>query len=277
LLRSRDRRLERLDERPFYDAVEQVAQASGYASRGPRSRLVALYRTLLSPQIASRQAGKEAAETAYTADKDPRLIEFLPAVRSVFLRSHVVHIVRDPRDVLLSKSRAEWSRHRNWRLNMAAGRFQLDLADRAARELYGWRYHVVRYEDLISEPERTLRRLTHSLDLDYDESMLSYSEAAARLTDESDAAWKGETRGPLLAANSGKWRSALTRRQAAVTESVYARWFRRYGYACSRRHGLPGRARRFLYGVLSALYGALRRRGLGRVFREIGREARQHG
>ena len=42
----------------------------------------------------------------WVGDKDPRLTEFLPIVKSLYSMAIVVNIIRDPRDVLVSKKQA---------------------------------------------------------------------------------------------------------------------------------------------------------------------------
>lgn len=276
-LRARDERLQRIAEGCWLEAVERLRSAEAVEADNPgtgaidQALLVELYRALLSREVAAQQAGRAAAEIRFTADKDPRLVEYLPLLKRAFPESHIVHIVRDPRDVLLSKSTAEWSRHRSWPANLAAGRFQLDLADTFAGVTYGWRYHLIRYEDLIAYPERTLRRLVNSLDLDYREEMLAFSDAAARLTSESDTAWKRETAGPLLSGNSGKWQAGLSGTQVRATEAVLKRWFQRYGYERSARYGIPGAIYRVVYGAASRIYRSIRLRALKRAARELSR------
>jgi hypothetical protein len=269
-LRDHDERLRRIGDEHWNRALALLPEGVGSSQASRRAR-IALYRALLAAQLERDTTGpRPAAETAsYSADKDPRLIEYLPLLKQVFPESHIIHIVRDPRDVLLSKSRAAWSGHRNWRANLAAGRFQLDLADRFASACYGWRYHVLRYEDLLEAPERTLRRLTASLDVDYDERMLSFSDAAAALTSAADEPWKRETAGPLLSDNRGKWRGDLPRAQVRATEAVLSQWLFRYGYKRTMRAGIRGLGYRVLYGLASRLYARLRARAVRRVAAEL--------
>jgi hypothetical protein len=61
----------------------------------------------------------------YYGDKDPRLIENIPNLVKSFNDSKIIHIFRDPRDVLLSKKKAEWSKKNSiWR-NLLASKYQL--------------------------------------------------------------------------------------------------------------------------------------------------------
>lgn len=271
---DRDERLRRLDRELWSRAVEEAFGGAPPVVEPGVPRVVqvgGLYRALLAPEVAAAQAGKNRQTIAYTGDKDPRLIEFLPLLKELFPESHVIQIVRDPRDVLLSKSRAEWSKGRGWRANLAAGRFQLDLGDRFGRELWGWRYHTVRYEDLLEAPERSLRRLTAELDLEFEAGMLEFGPAAERLGRGETEAWKKETLGPLLKNNAGKWRNELSPRQTGLVEQVYRRWMERYGYEPSAAPtlGIPRLGARLFYGGASALYGGYRRMKVERLLRGI--------
>lgn len=272
-----DDRIRRLDRKTWEQAVnlslsvrpatrEQAYSPDRRPHGFPATEVGAIYQFLLSPEIAAAQAKRDPQAIAYTGDKDPRLTEYLPLIKDLFPESHVIQIVRDPRDVLLSKSKADWSKGRGWRGNLAAGRFQLDLSDRYGRWLWGWRYHVVRYEDLLDFPERTLRRLTEELDLDFDGRMLEFGRAAEQMTLGKPERWKKETLGPLLRNNAGKWQQELPLRQVHLVELVYRHWMERYGYvplksngsAPGRRHPLAGFVMRVLYGTASRLYGRYR-------------------
>ena len=84
--------------------------------------------------------------------------------------AHVVHLIRDGRDVALSL-RATWfapaedlaALARHWAEQIRSARRQV-----AGRDCYT----EVRYEDLVAEPEETLRRICADLDLDFDPAML---------------------------------------------------------------------------------------------------------
>ena len=157
-----------------------------------------LYETLLTCYAQAR--GKPRV-----GDKDPRAVEFLPLMAHHWPAAHVVHVVRDPRDVLASKKKAAWSRHRSSVTHGFVNRVQLRAGRRSGPRWYGARYHEVAYEELIADPETTLRRLTGRLGAPYEEGMLEFGDAARSLVSSEELPWKRETLGPLLTENSGKW------------------------------------------------------------------------
>jgi len=100
----------------------------------------------------------EARGKPRVGDKDPRLVEFLPLLARHWPAAHVVHVIRDPRDVLASKKKAAWSSHRSAATHVFANRVQLHAGRRSGPPLFGPRYHEVVYEALLATPEPVLRR-----------------------------------------------------------------------------------------------------------------------
>lgn len=185
---------------------------SRYAGTVPFSE-ADLYETLLTAYAETQ--GKPRA-----GDKDPRCVEFLPLLARHWPAAHVVHVIRDPRDVLASKKKAAWSRHRSVLVHVFANRVQLRAGRRDGPRLFGPRYHEVVYEELLARPEAVLRDLTGRLGLAYEEGMLEFGGAAEALVSADELAWKRETLGPLLAANAGKWRRELSPWEAVLAELV---------------------------------------------------------
>lgn len=180
-------------------------------------------------------------------DKDPKNIDYLPALKAAFPGSRVIHVVRDPRDVLLSRTKAAWSAHRPWWVHPLIYREQMRRGRALGRELFGAGYLELRYEDLIHAPEASLKRVCEHAHLFWTPAMLHFGESAAQLVDERELSWKRETLGPLLSNNSGKWREGLSARQVAYAEAVCAETFADFGY---ERSVSPGPCMRALAPLL---------------------------
>ena len=196
--------------------------------------------------------------TAWFGDKDPNLIDYLPALAAAFPGARVWHIYRDPRDVVLSKTRAAWSAGRPYWQHALIGELQLRRGRRALRKHFGGRCAELAYEDLIADPAATLTRACAAVGLPYDPAMLAYTDTARQLVAENERAWKAETFGPLRRDNTEKWRSDLTAQQVNLIEAVSPTYFGPLGYrpvsdgpapvARVLRWGLP--PARWLYGRL---------------------------
>ena len=118
----------------------------------------------------------EARGKSRWGDKTPVYGQFVTELRSVLPEAHVVHIVRDGRDVAVSL-RETW---------FAPGEDAAALARHWADQIRTTRrlaagtghYTEVRFEDLLSDPPAVLRRICAAIDLDYDPAMLTYHRTA---------------------------------------------------------------------------------------------------
>lgn len=169
-------------------------------------------------------------KATYYCDKDPNLIDYLPALHRHFPEAMVVHIYRDPRDVVLSKTKAKWSKGRPYWLHAYIGEAQLYRGLQLGRSLFGAGFINVRYEDIIATPQHSLRELCRSLNVNFDERMLSFQDTAKSLVTEREQSWKKETYGPLRKNNSAKWKSAFTTAQIALIEGVSRTYFSELDY-----------------------------------------------
>lgn len=160
-----------------------------------------------------------------TGDKDPRAVEIIPLILHIWKRAEIIHVIRDPRDILLSKQQAEWSRGHGIMRNLFANRVQLKMGRASRREMPVAQYHELIYEQLLKEPESELRHLCGELGLDFSTSLLDFESSAIRLTSSDETEWKGETLGPLLSTNYNKWKAGLPNWKIALTELVCSEHF----------------------------------------------------
>ena len=148
----------------------------------------------------------------------------LPAFPGV----RVVHLVRDGRDVALSYKKAFFGPKHVYPL---ARRWEQYLV--AAEEAHAFlgkdRFHQVRYEDLVANPERELRRICVFLEEEFDLRMLAYQEA--QRTSHTERRNASNLRGPILANNVGKWRAEMTGRELRIFETLAGGGLDHYGYA----------------------------------------------
>ncbi len=203
---SEDPKLQRL-------SVDFAPLVEVFGNYQPGRRDMMFYEAILD-------ATAEEQNKLWAGDKDPKSIELLPVIHNYWPQTHIVHIIRDPRDVLVSKNKAKWAASRqNWQ-HIFANRIQLKLGRHEGRKFFGELYHEIRYSDLLQNPEETLHRLCDKLDIEYEPAMLDFSETAKQLVSKEEESWKKETMGPLLKSNPGKWKSELKSAETALTELV---------------------------------------------------------
>ena len=108
-------------------------------------------------------------------DKTPKYVRHMDLIHGLLPEARFVHIIRDGRDVALS-ARDLWfgpdsveEAARKWR----------SLIDKARVQSRGIPHYLeIRYEDLVSETEPTLKRICEFVELRWDPGMLEYHKTA---------------------------------------------------------------------------------------------------
>ena len=136
----------------------------------------------------STVAYTEAIEAAFMAfaqsrnkkrygDKTPRYIEHLPLLARLWPDAKFVHLVRDGREVALSYADVPFGPNTVAKA-AALWRERVALGMKQGRPLGPQRYVELRYERLLENPREEVEGLCTFLDLDFDPTMLDYSEYA---------------------------------------------------------------------------------------------------
>ncbi|MEN0047910.1 MAG: sulfotransferase [Bacteroidota bacterium] len=188
--------------------------------------LKAVYRDLLS--IYQKRKDKQ-----YIGDKDPRYIDYQEVVKEIYPNAKIIHIYRDPRDVMLSKTKADWSAHRPIWMNAIISQMQIEQGRRKAKQLFGANLHELSYESLIMQPAETLTDLLAFLGLEFEEKMFDLRQSASELVDENEMQWKDNTFKPLQSSNTQKWKKKLSPTQIRTIEIICKEWFQELGYEYS--------------------------------------------
>ena len=111
------------------------------------------------------------------AIKNPYIEHFADEIFAQFPNTKFVHIVRNPLDNLVSLQKASekwWKIKINPRLHVYEWR-------RSYRKLiknqlkYGNNYYLIKYEDIVNEPSKSLKELCDFLEIDFDPDMLFMS------------------------------------------------------------------------------------------------------
>jgi hypothetical protein len=147
------------------------------------------------------------------AEKTPTNVYAFAAIARSVPSVPLIHVVRDGRDVVASLLRRGYSVFRaasRWLFDTAAG-----LQARAHAS-----YREVRYEELVTAPERVLRCLFTGLGLEFEPEILeSTSAARARLTG-SIGTWGQQPVDPISSKSVGSFRSVLTPPMLRLASSV---------------------------------------------------------
>jgi Sulfotransferase family len=168
-------------------------------------------------------------------DKTPRYLRRMRPLWEALPEARFVHLVRDGRDVAVSLAQVSWGTAdpaeaaRLWKDGIEGGRNHLKWVPAEC-------YVELRYEELVAEPERVLRRAAEFLELPWDRSMLAYHEHAherlepilrdfvsgsgRRITAEQRRRQHSGLDAPPSAEGVGRWRRELSRSDVRRFERV---------------------------------------------------------
>lgn len=181
-------------------------------------------------------------------EKTPENVRYLRPLLSLYPRARFIHLVRDPRDVVTSLLGVPWASP-DLLTNALRWKIQVTFArDERIRSRSG-QFHEVRYEELVTEPERCLRAICGFLDETYSPEMLSFHETAGREVDIEGEPWKARTAQPLDTSSLGRWRAELSDRQVALLQAVCGDEMEYFGYPRAPTSALSSVAAPLLAGI----------------------------
>lgn len=184
--------------------------------------------------------GESAAHSkSIPCEQTPRYLFFVQEILKAFPEAVVINMIRDPRDVLLSQKN-KWRRR-----FLGAGNIPLTEAIRAwanyhpytiamlwvaavrsaLRHVVHPRFVSIRYEDLLRQPEVTVRALCSVAGLEYSETMLAIPQVGS-----STGIDRPDQRG-IDATRTGGWRKGgLTVTELAICNRTCGEEMKRMGY-----------------------------------------------
>jgi hypothetical protein len=169
-------------------------------------------------------------------DKRPSYYSFVDELDRMFPDAQFVHLARDGRACVASLQRPPFSHTParavvTWLNAMHACR-------RAARRLGPDRFLELRYEDLVTRTEPTLRRLCAFLEEPFDEAMLHPEEVVATHVP-SRFQQAGQIAAGVNSASLRAWERELSAGEVACVERLGRRHLRRFGYGPSGAGAAP--------------------------------------
>jgi hypothetical protein len=161
----------------------------------------------------------------YIGEKDARNIDYLEVLRKI-KNSKIIHIYRDPRDVILSKSKAAWSKRKGIFLNILIGRVQLFNIAYNKQDIM-----EVGYESLLEYTERELQKICGFLGVVYQDKMIDFKKSARELLiSDTEKSFKQKNFKDLDNRNFDKWKGEISPFNVFLIECLYFNWMKSKGY-----------------------------------------------
>jgi hypothetical protein len=153
-------------------------------------------------------------------DKDPKNLEHLVQIKRIYPSAKIIHIIRDPRDVVLSRLKAEWSKDRGITIHALTYQLQYQKACRDGSRLFDENYFEIQYENLITDPHSTLAGLCSFLGIPYEKNMLNFYKNSWEIVKDEEKNWKAECFQPVKSNNLNKWKKKLSPAAIYLIENI---------------------------------------------------------
>jgi hypothetical protein len=178
------------------------------------------------------------AGKARWAEKTPRNISRIGVIFHFFPDARFVHVLRDGRDVACSLR--THPRHKvvdgklvpldTWKPLAGCARRWRDDIECSRPWWSDPRFHTLRYEDLVRQPEPVLRRLMIFLGEPWDDAMLAHAGGSAS-RDVTRFAQNPEAIGAVNAASIGRWERDLDAKDRRIFKRIAGPLLVGLGYA----------------------------------------------
>jgi len=154
-------------------------------------------------------------------DKDPKIIENIEVLNYFFPNSKIIHIIRDPRDVVLSRTKAKWSKKYPYFIHSIIYYLQMTLGRKMLYKYFNKNnFYELKYEDLIKDPNYELKKICNFLEVEYENNILNYYSSSKELVSKDEFEWKKETFNPVDNKNSNKWKKEFNFFKILIIESI---------------------------------------------------------
>lgn len=178
-------------------------------------------------------------------DKTPEHVRHLRDIRADFPDAKLIHLVRDGRDVAEAFRRMVFGSYsavglaRDWRRDVMAWQ-TFCIEDGRTNTL------VVRYEDMVTDPEPTMRKVFRFLGEPYVDTVPEYaSTPLSRALSVTRGDWHASLRQGISTAKIGVYRQKFAAREIEIFEAVAGDALTVYGYGrdCSAPRSVTARER----------------------------------
>jgi hypothetical protein len=150
-------------------------------------------------------------------EKTPEHTGRLPLIRQLFPKAKIIVLCRDGRDVAASLARVPWMSS-DVSVNFLVWLYYFQVIQQE-REQAGSNLLFARYEDIVAQPERELRRMVHFLELPYEPAV---AQGCGNLEGipRREYAWKERALQKISRDRVGAFRDELSDHQIALIERL---------------------------------------------------------
>lgn len=194
--------------------------------------LLAVYFQIYDQYLAYTKKRRWACKSTFMIEQVDDILNYYPDARFIFM-------VRDGRDVAVSSKKSIFNHFhvfytaKRWQREQRLG---LDWLARLPAE----QITLLKYEELIADPDSTIRNLCKFLGEDFEERMLAYHRSSEAIKSGSlSVSWENTSK-PVMRDNSLKYRQQLTKEEIIQFEVIANKEMAALGYELDNSMELLG-------------------------------------
>lgn len=157
-------------------------------------------------------------ENRIWGDKTPVNTFFIDKIYRVFPDSKYIHILREPKDVACSYIKAGLCE--NYRQAAEDWKLSVEKALSLKKALSPEQFFQIRYEELVQDPENTLKKIALFLNIPYSDSMLEFYKNTENLGDVKYGDHHKNIGNPVNTSSIGKWEKILSSEEKTMIEQI---------------------------------------------------------
>ncbi|NEP65376.1 MULTISPECIES: sulfotransferase [Moorena] len=212
-------------------------------------------------------------------DKNPCNIYNIKTILKYFPNARLILIIRDLRAIYASLKRNEQKFAKTWKgsciANVVATTKQWQNLFQVIKHYQNdERFHILFYEDLVTNPEEELQGICNWLGVSFSQSMLEFNKknAQKKLVPTRELGWHAKTFKPVSSDRIEAWKHELSDSELAVLEILNYKTMLHLGYDCIPKTWQFDRLLKFYADYSQYIYWRLSKANLQPVIGKI-REA----
>lgn len=159
-------------------------------------------------------------------NKTPSLFRKIDILYTLFPNAGFIHIVRDGRDTFHSERKMNPSKD-NVVVAALEWCYKLFKIEKSFKKIPYDNKITIRYEDLIDEPERTIKSICSTIGIDYEAGMLDFYKTSRNHAPDHHSELIFN---PLNKNNKYKWKKNLTHREKKIYNIITRHYLKKYNY-----------------------------------------------
>ncbi len=163
-------------------------------------------------------------------EKTPRHILHVPEILKAYPKAKIISMFRDPRATAYSEIKAHFGSPSVIVTTKRWKRY-VQMHEKLSRELPKAQYMMLRYQELIDDPKRTLQEVCDFLEVDFEPAMLEYYNRDEKGFAAGEQSWKKGTLKPIQKGKNTEWKKELSPWQVSLVEQTAGEQLNTLDYA----------------------------------------------